>query len=135
MVGRNFLAAGAALALAAPAGAGADPCAANGLLPWAAWVASVEQMNPGIFHFELPAPHRDRLLGAYPCEDRGVGCPPDRVEVFYCTGNSMVLFAYEKSGCAIRAEQVPLETYRAVLGGAVLCRNGGETTDRALLPE
>jgi len=127
MCNRFVVAAAASLALAVPqaARADADPCAANGLLPWSLWVASVEQMNPGIGHSALPERESSRLLAAYPCEDRGVGCPPDRVELFYCTGNSMVLFAYEKSGCAIRAEQIPLETYRRLIGEDVMCRDSG----------
>lgn len=119
------VAASLVLALPKVAMAEADPCEANGLLPWPVWVASVEQRNPGIFHFELPERESGQLLAAYPCEDRGVGCPPDRVELFYCTGNSMVLFAYEKSGCAIKAEQIPLETYRRLIGDDVMCRDSG----------
>lgn len=140
MFGWGVTAAAAALGLAVPLAATAqsqpDPCQANGLLPWSAWVASVEQMNPGIFHFDLPQPYSGRLLSAFPCEDRGVGCPPDRVVVFYCTGNSMVLFAYEKSGCATRAEQVPLETYRDMVGREMMCAGAGAVTgERAVLPD
>lgn len=137
MSGRVFTAVAATLILAAPSAtrAESDLCHANGLLPWPAWMASVEQMNPGIFHFDLPQPYRERLLTAYPCEDRGVGCPPDHVVVFYCSGNSMVLFAYEKSGCAIRAEQVPLETYRSVVGSDIICSGEAMTGDRPGLPD
>ena len=111
------------LLLSRAAFAGNLVCSEYGLQEFEIWVDQVTFFNPGIERTELLGAERERLLKAVGCEANAKICPPDRVFSFYCTGNSMVLIAYETGGCATFAGQIEQDRFRAITEMSVLCQS------------
>lgn len=111
----------AGLAVPGSPAAGEGSQCARPELEWDNWLDDASTRNPGLMHYVLTGPERDELLRAYSCLEPGETCPPDRVEVLYCMGNSQVLLAFVKNGCVTMAEDMPIEDFMGFTRGGTPC--------------